>query len=181
MRAGNSGGTRLTSSEADFATQLEVGRKFEHLVFDWLQSQGYHVVPTFDFAGNGAPKMYGLEGQTTIPDLLVFGEFPFFIECKAKSRIVTRWNNGPDCTGFDLKHHRHYRKVQHVTKIPVFVIFDNNGVWFGNWIDTLAKNQHPKLLLTRSDNKEIVLFPISCLTPMQRPSVFSRPKGGIIK
>jgi hypothetical protein len=104
--------------------------------------------------------MYSLGSETAIPDLLVFRDFPFWMECKAKSRIVTKWAGGPDCTGYDLRSHRHYRKVQSLTRIPVFVLFDNNGAWVGNWLDILSKNQHSKILRTTRGAKEIVLFPL---------------------
>ena len=61
-----------TGEPDEFKTRREIGRAAEKRVSNHLQSEGWFVVPSYDYTGSDgekAPRMYGASRSYIIPDL----------------------------------------------------------------------------------------------------------------
>lgn len=120
----------MLQSEQEFRSLREWAKSYEIALSKYLRAKcGGSILATYDYSGLGEdkpPKLYGVEADFVIPDLLWFrnGQQRWF-ECKWK-KGASPW---PDkiskeiVTGFNLRHWNHYWAVQRETAISVSVIF----------------------------------------------------------
>lgn len=59
-------------------------------------------------------------------------------------------------TGYSEKLHDCYKEVQKITGDRVFIIFEDEGEWYGNYLDELEKNIYKRNWYF--DNKEHIAF-----------------------
>lgn len=95
------------------------GAAAEKRVAEWLQVRGWHVIPSYDFAGsNGdkAPKLQGFRQGHPVPDLDVArGGIRKWIEVKSKGYSPFWRKGGYHTHGIDLPLWQHYQTVEVIT------------------------------------------------------------------
>lgn len=110
---------------SQFEKKLEEGRKGEIFISDWLKSEGWGVIPTFDYSGkNGekAPKLQFMSDGLIIPDLDI---------CKAGDRVwlEIKTYHGPAYNrkiaahvhGIAVRLYNHYMRVEKETGCRVLI------------------------------------------------------------
>jgi hypothetical protein len=95
------------------------GAAREKLVAAWLQERGWHVIPSYDYAGSDgekAPKLQGFREGHPVPDLDVArGGVRKWVEVKSKS-YSPFWGKGQcHVHGIDLPLLQHYQTVEQIT------------------------------------------------------------------
>jgi hypothetical protein len=151
----------------EFRRKLALGNRFEVMVAAWLKSRRFYLLPVYDYSGLGANKAPKLEAQTpygslVLPDLLVARDGGVkFVEVKYKdradwTRITQRFE-----TGINLRLWLHYRKVQVVSGIPVWLMFvhQQEDEIRGGWIDDLAALKPRKYEGQKMGRSGMVFFP----------------------
>lgn len=115
--------------QADFETKLAAARVWEERFAAWMRARGYWVLATYDFSGKGdskAPKLLAPVGCSSLvlPDLQCFrAGSARWVECKYKERADEYRRGGYAVTGINLRHFRHYQKVQAATGVPASIAF----------------------------------------------------------
>lgn len=158
----------------DFLEKLLYGQEAEIKVAKWLMKLGYYVVPRYlPNADEGAPSMFGVNGQYALPDLDVFGgKKRFWFEVKRKKMYCWRgcWQ-----TGFAPRNREHYLKVQEESGNEVFVGFydELKGELYGNFLNALEQERFeqgqrfPRFWDGRVGgqrrDKPIVFYPVSAM------------------
>lgn len=104
-------------------TRGELGKRGEQIVREWLERQGYMVLPASLIEHGGAPMLTGEKIKAILPNNLTWKEGqPGWIEVKTKSHSTLhdnpphRWEHG-----FPLRHWQDYHQIQEITKIPVSI------------------------------------------------------------
>lgn len=111
-----------------FDVERDRGKRAEIAVSGQYQREGRFVLPSYDYSGDGDNKApilrCGKEGLV-IPDLLTFlpGGKREWVEVKLKDETTLHRNTQTIETGLSLRLLNHYRDVQRVTGIGVFVLF----------------------------------------------------------
>lgn len=116
------------------------------LVAELLQSQGWYIVPSYDYAGedgNKAPRLQGAQYGHVIPDLDVSRDGQrLWVEVKTKSQATfhrksQRWEHG-----IPKRHWDAYMDVRRITgtDVWVFVVDTAQGDVLFNDIETLGKH-----------------------------------------
>ena len=123
----------------NFDKQLEFGQAFEDRFAKWLISKGWHVIPKYLYAEEGAPLLLGTKSYA-VPDLDVSKAGKrIWVECKRKKKMLQH-----PATGYPLNNHFCYKKVQEITGSKVFIIFWDEGLkenpYYGNWLKELDKH-----------------------------------------
>jgi len=118
-------------SQVEFNQKLAYGKDFEERFSDYLVQRDWGVIPYYLLNKSGAPLMLG-KTKYILPDMLAYknGKGVWF-ECKRK----TRMSNG--LTGYKVHNHDSYKSIQEKTGHDVFVIWEDNKEWYGNYIDNL--------------------------------------------
>jgi len=110
--------------------EYRFGLAGESAIARWLRSRGNCVLPVYEKLvdeGKG-PQLYLPGGTLIAPDLFVFNDKrALWIEAKHKSafswhRLSQQW-----VTGIDLRHYRHYCRVDDETPWPVWLLFLHDG------------------------------------------------------
>jgi hypothetical protein len=121
------------------------GRAAEERVATWLQEHGWHVIPSYDYAGEDGDKPPRLQGYRVgypVPDLDTAkdGERRW-VEVKSKSDLIFWRKTQKGQHGIDLPLLQHYQTVQAITGTPVWlVIYEEwTGYLIGNTIDALGE------------------------------------------
>ncbi len=125
------------------------GQRIETLFIDIFEYLGYYIIPKRDYSKNGAPQCYNYDDKLSLPDIQIAKDGKtWYIEVKSKpSRFKY-----PD-TGLNEKHFNHYKKIEEITGIKVFLIFYDEGyldtkiscintknTTYGNFISNIAQN-----------------------------------------
>ena len=103
------------------------GREAEMAVSKWLQDLGWHVLPAYDYAGQGerkAPRFEGRGDDLVVPDLMAGkdGRGRWF-EIKRKRHADYTYLTGREETGIHLRLMRHYQRVSEVSGLAVVLVF----------------------------------------------------------
>lgn len=129
----------------NFEHDRELGRQYEIAVSRWLQRRGWHILPAYDYAGQGdskAPKLMRLADGYIVPDLLACraGRRRWY-EVKFKTRCTRRRPGAPLETGINLKHWRHYNDVKALSGDQVWLVFvhKQEGIVVGASLTTLRQ------------------------------------------
>ena len=109
--------------QASFKEQLSFGEEGEHEVAQWLITKGVSVLPLYQFNPENTPCIYHMQGKTTSPDLVCFKNDSFMVEVKTKNQWV-RFGDRIE-TGLNLKHYKHYEKIELLTNKKVYVFFNH--------------------------------------------------------
>lgn len=141
----------------DFAANLKRGQQSELTIRDWLEKQGYAVVPAYekepgDFKG---PRMFSADGDLVLPDLFACrGGASMWVEAKDKSGFTWHRKTGEWTTGIDERVYLDYLKVAQKSGLPVWLFFLQRGLptkgstlasptgLYGNPIDYLSEHEH---------------------------------------
>lgn len=104
------------------------GRRAELAVSLWLQrTRGWHVLPAYDYAGQGekkAPRLEGLPQSLVVPDLLGAKDgMTAWFEVKLKTHADYTYMTGRRETGIALRLWNHYLEVQALTGLRVWLVF----------------------------------------------------------
>jgi hypothetical protein len=104
------------------------GRRAELAVSRWLQqTRGWHVLPAYDYAGQGerkAPRLEGLPTSLVVPDLLAARQgVSAWFEVKLKTHADYTYLTGRQETGIALRLWNHYLEVQALTGLRVWLVF----------------------------------------------------------
>jgi hypothetical protein len=140
------------------------------MVVRWLQSHGFYVIPSYDYAGeNGdkAPRMFGLRSRHALPDLDVAkGGRRKWVEVKTKTRstlhrITQRVEHGLEERLWD-----DYTKVQSETGNEVYLaIYElSTDTLLMAPIDTLR----PLARRSMWGRRKMIYFPRDAFTPYER-------------
>lgn len=119
----------MSQGEDDFKAKRAFGKRAEVSIAKWLGELGHYTLPAYDFSGhddNLAPKLMTAYPRRSLiaPDLLVGGHGKcFWLEVKHKSRADYTRITGRLETGCSLRHFEHYREVQLVTGLDVYLLF----------------------------------------------------------
>lgn len=112
--------------QAEFARSLARGKTEERKIAAYLKALGFRVLPTTDFAANGAPMLSAEDPSDSLimPDLQAFrgGEGSWF-EAKWKSNTDRYNRTGKLTTGIGLRHYEHYCKIENEWNTPVVIVF----------------------------------------------------------
>jgi len=99
------------------------GQRAESLIINVLEYLGYYIIPKRDYSKNGAPQCYNYDDKLSLPDIQIAKDGKtWYVEVKSKP---SRWKH-PD-TGLNEKHFNHYKKIEEITGIKVFLIFYDEG------------------------------------------------------
>lgn len=111
------------------------GEEGEHQIGRRLLRGGAVVSPLYQYKDHDRAPVLFVGGETTrsliLPDLTCWKDGKhFFVECKRKNRwidfkrkaVMYGHPRGLE-TGFNLRHFRHYRRVQEATGAPLWVFF----------------------------------------------------------
>lgn len=96
------------------------GRAAEQAISRWLQAEGWHILPAYDFSGkNGdkAPRFSGLRSSLIVPDLLGAKGLLRWYEVKWKHQASRGW------TGIPLRHWHDYLEVRRISGVEVWLVF----------------------------------------------------------
>jgi hypothetical protein len=99
--------------------QFAVGAATERRVAAWLQERGWHVIPSYDYAGpddDKPPRLQGFKSGYAIPDLdCARGGIRRWVEVKYKSYSPFYRKGGYHTHGISLRLLEHYRTVEVIT------------------------------------------------------------------
>lgn len=114
--------------------EFKRGRNGEQLSAAWLQSSGWYVIPSYDFAGEDgdkAPKMMGPLAGYVLPDLDVCRDGKrFWCEVKTKDEPTFTRITGQHEHGMSLRLFRQYKQVERHTGNKVFVfVYEEKSRW----------------------------------------------------
>lgn len=106
-----------------FKQKLERGNTWEKFVAEMFRSNGYYVIPSYDYSGREegkAPKMLGNGRGVILPDLDVSkGGRRFWVEVKNKSEPSFYKKEKRDVHGIPIRHWEAYNEIQEITGCPV--------------------------------------------------------------
>lgn len=109
----------MVMKHRNFENQLKFGKEFEDKFSQWLISRKWFVIPKYLYAEEGAPLLLGEHDNYCVPDIDASKEGKrIWVECKRKKKMLYH-----EATGYPLKHHTAYKKVQEITGSKVFVMF----------------------------------------------------------
>lgn len=115
------------------SAEFRKGRSGEVVVAEFLKSQGYWVVPSYDYSGedgNKAPRMSGVAGFLVIPDLDVCKNGTrFWCEVKTKDKATLHKKTGVYEHGISSRHYRDYLRVERQSgcQVVLFIVEQNTG------------------------------------------------------
>jgi hypothetical protein len=141
------------------------GRVIELAISHWLQSRGWFVIPSYDYAGderNKPPRLKGLEKQYAIPDLDVAKSGRrLWVEVKTRARpTFNKYSRDQRLEhGFGRLMWLSYLQVRKITgtEVWVFVLEERDFCIIGN---TLTKLGDPRLYLgDKMDPGGMAFFP----------------------
>lgn len=99
--------------------EFVLGAATEKRVAAWLQERGWHVIPSYDYAGpdgDKPPRLQGFKVGYAVPDLDVArAGVRRWVEVKFKSYSPFYYKGGYQVHGIYLRLLEHYRTVQTVT------------------------------------------------------------------
>lgn len=110
---------------------------------EWLQKRGWHVIPSYDYAGsenNKAPRLQGEKVAFVIPDLDVSRSGRrFWVEVKSKSNASFTRSTQRLEHGISARHWADYWRVQRETGTVVwlFVVERESGSLIGQTLERL--------------------------------------------
>ena len=132
-----------------YKKRLQYGENFENRFAQYLTRIGHRVITFYRFDDNGAPLLLGDKYNYILPDILAYkkSEASWF-ECKRKKRMPDGY------TGYKLKCHEDYKKIQHLTGHRIFIAFEDEEEWYGNYLDELEKG--PNKIIKIKGIKHIV-------------------------
>jgi len=111
----------------EFDQQLKRGKITEKQIAEYLKALGYHVLPTTDFAANGAPMLESADQSQSLvmPDLQAFvrGQGEWWESKLKSSAVATNRFAGRLVTGIDGIAWVRYCNVELKTDMPVAVVF----------------------------------------------------------
>lgn len=113
----------------DFALNRQKGKDAEELVATWLMIRGFLILPVYDYSGiqdNKAPKFQAIQTKLSLvtPDLLCAKDGALkWVEVKWKTSTTLYRKKREVRTGLPRKHWEHYKKVQAVSGVPVWLLF----------------------------------------------------------
>lgn len=115
------------SLQSDFRQlpEFKRGRAGEKVVAGWLMERGWHVIPSYDYAGEDgdkAPKMTGKHSAFVLPDLDVAQNGKrMWAEVKTKAEPTLHRKTQTLEHGINLRHFRDYKRIETVTGCAVYV------------------------------------------------------------
>jgi hypothetical protein len=132
-------------SRGEFEASLAHGRTIEQAVARWLMSNGYLILPVYDYSGKGlqkAPKLQAADiaASLVVPDLLAARNGTLrWVEVKWKSRADFTWITQRRETGIDNPLWKDYLEVQRITGHEVWLVFvhEQEREIIGNKLDAL--------------------------------------------
>lgn len=108
-----------------FLDALARGRAGEEMVFNWLKTRGWGVVPSYDYSGAGgdkAPKLVFAKRRYAIPDGDVCrGGSRAWIEIKTYRHAPMNRRLGARVHGAKARLIADYRRVEEETATPVYL------------------------------------------------------------
>ncbi|WP_445202058.1 hypothetical protein [Tenuifilum sp.] len=116
-------GKCMEQKQENFKEKLEFGQDGEHEVALVLLDMGVSVLPLYQFDSDHAPYILGAGKRLISPDLFCFGNKSFMVEVKTKNQWVEF--RGVVETGIEQKHYNHYKQVQEMTGLDVFLFFNH--------------------------------------------------------
>jgi hypothetical protein len=134
-----------------FESALAWGGEMEKRLTRWLLSQGFMILPGYDYSGEGgekAPRLHGSAESLVIPDLLVAKDGGTrWVEVKRKTETTLNRNSGRVETGLAWRLVKHYRRVKQAPGLPVWILFahEKEGEVRGGEIDDLMTRACPRL------------------------------------
>jgi len=106
----------------DFNKQLQYGQDGEREIAARLISNGFAVMPLYQFSASFAPTIYSNNGNYTCPDLMCFSaSYQMFVDSKKKRQWVT-YSGGKE-TGINKNHYEAYKKLSDTTGIDMYLVF----------------------------------------------------------
>lgn len=134
--------------------EAQRGREAELAVAKWLMRRGYHVVPSYDYAGLDHEKPPRLQGEAkgyAIPDLDVAKDGDRrWVEVKWKAKPSPTYSSRltgckgiVDAHGIAKRLIDQYMTVQRITgtAVWVFVVEGHSGEWLCQKLDTLRSGK----------------------------------------
>lgn len=113
--------------QKSFEIKLAFGKEGEHEVGECLMNMNYTILPLYQFNDAIAPQIYTSNTTITSPDLFVSGNGKcFWVEVKTKNRWIKYFDNTE--TGCNYRHYQEYLKIQEVTQLPVYLIFNHKEI-----------------------------------------------------
>jgi hypothetical protein len=114
-------------SKSDFEYYLSFGFHGEHLIRDYLRTQGFYVLPAYELESTGnfkGPRFFGPRCEYITPDMLAFYEKSImWVEAKTKSAFTWHRLTKRYVTGIDWRCWVDYNKVAKSSEVPVFLYF----------------------------------------------------------
>lgn len=110
--------------QQSFKEKLQWGEEGEQIIGNLLMDKGYSIVPLYQYANTeSAPSLFVGGKSLILPDIQIFGnnKKPFWVECKRKRKWV-HWKKKRE-TGFDAYSFKHYKKIQELTGLKVYIVF----------------------------------------------------------
>lgn len=135
----------MVMSDIRNSPQFIRGRYAEHIVAGWLQSRGWHIIPSYDFSGEEgqkSPKLQGLTSGYAIPDLDACRSGKrYFVEVKAKATAPFYRIKGIHTHGISSRLYEDYKKVEQITGSEVWLIIyeEDTGCLLGSRLKLLGK------------------------------------------
>ena len=112
--------------EADFLAHVEFGRIGERLVVDWLQANGYGVIPSYEYTGKDgakAPRLMFQDRGLVIPDIdACKSARRSWLEIKTYHGPATNARRSVLVHGIPARLARDYAAVERETGTPVFIL-----------------------------------------------------------
>ena len=121
-------GTDLAMKPNDFESKLAWSREAELSVADWLKTNGYFIIPSYDYSGsNGdkAPKMQSIKHCYPVPDLDVSKNGGrTWIEVKRYGYAPYNRKHGCYVHGISKRLYDSYYKVEKITGCEVWLAIE---------------------------------------------------------
>ena len=109
-----------------FEEHLELGRLGERMVSTWVQSQGYGVIPSYNYTGDGndkAPKLMFSDAGFVVPDLdVAFRGKRFWVEVKTYYYAPRNRKHGINVHGITRRLYEDYLQVERSTGCLVYLV-----------------------------------------------------------
>ncbi len=147
----------------NFHDKLKYGKDFEDEIALRKINDGCLIFPKYLYVGEGAPCLFGKNVSIVLPDIEIYEtKKSYWIECKRKTKMKKY-----PATGYSLRLHDNYRKVQKITNKKVFIVFKDETTpdklqLYGNWLDELEKNIYSKNFYDKTKNpwERLIVFKI---------------------
>jgi hypothetical protein len=138
-----------------------------------LQDNGAYVIPQYNYKQSGefkGPCIGGSKDEYVLPDVEVFTKngHRIWVEVKTKEIRSLHYTTNTWVHGFNLRHYKHYMKIQSITGKAVWVVFlERGGTHPGSLLCCHLKTTpiHHRYEGDRMGKDGMVFFDVNALKP----------------